>query len=89
MLISTMAYNTKPLARFGRSGISFRLVKQCWSRRSYTSVSNTAHTTLILQGRYMGYMRQLKPKQKMQVRRIKETKGVRAAIEKARMLAAA
>jgi hypothetical protein len=32
----------------------------------------------------MGYMRQLKPRQKTQVRRIKETKGVRVAIARAR-----
>ena len=35
-------------------------------------------------GRYMGYMRQLKPRQKTQVRKIKETQGVRAAIARAR-----
>jgi hypothetical protein len=38
--------------------------------------------------RYMGFMRQLKPRQKAQVRRIKEAKGVRAAIERARGLVA-
>src|SRR5690349_19725344 len=32
------------------------------------------------QGRYMGYMRQLKPRQKAQVRKVREAKGVRAAI---------
>jgi hypothetical protein len=37
----------------------------------------------------MGYMRQLKPRQKAQVRKIKETKGVRAAIERARALSQA
>ena len=31
----------------------------------------------------MGYMRQLKPRQKAQVRKIKETEGVRAAIARA------
>jgi hypothetical protein len=35
----------------------------------------------------MGYMRQLKPRQKAVVRRIKEKKGVRAAIGMARRLA--
>jgi len=34
----------------------------------------------------MGYMRQLKPKQKAMVRNIKGSKGVRAAIAMARML---
>ena len=49
-------------------------------------LSPKARTSLKLQGRYMGYMRQLKPQQKAQVRKIKEAKGVRAAIVKARYL---
>jgi hypothetical protein len=44
---------------------------------------------LKLQGRYIGYVRQLKPKQKAQVRAIRERKGVRAAIARARKLMAA
>lgn len=43
---------------------------------------------MVLQGRYMGYMRQLKPGQKSQVRKIREAKGVRAAIVRAKGLAA-
>ncbi len=39
--------------------------------------------------RYMGYMRQLKPKQKAQVRGIRETKGVKVAIQRARELGVA
>ena len=39
--------------------------------------------------RYMGYMRQLKPKQKAQVRRIREMKGVEVAIQRARKLGVA
>jgi hypothetical protein len=35
----------------------------------------------------MSYMQQLKPRQKALVRKIREAKGVRAAIEKARQLA--
>ncbi len=35
----------------------------------------------------MGYMRQLKPRQKALVRKIKESKGVRAAIATARRMA--
>ena len=37
----------------------------------------------------MGYMRQLKPRQKAQVRKIREIKGVRAAIQRARNFAKA
>ncbi|MGH7229715.1 MAG: hypothetical protein ACREIH_10965 [Nitrospiraceae bacterium] len=50
-------------------------------------LSAKARTSLVLQGRYMGYMRQLKPRQKAQVRRIKEAQGVRVAITTARQLA--
>jgi hypothetical protein len=35
----------------------------------------------------MGFMRQLKPRQKAQVRKLKEVKGVRAAIVRAKVLA--
>ena len=49
--------------------------------------SAKARASLVLQGRYMGYMRQLKPKQKAQVRKVRESMGVRAAISKARSLA--
>jgi hypothetical protein len=35
----------------------------------------------------MGFMRQLKPRQKAQVRKIREAKGVRVAINEARALA--
>ncbi len=56
------------------------------TRRGMT-LSPKARASLVLQGRYMGYMRQLRPRQKAQVRRIKETKGVRAAIQRARKLA--
>jgi len=55
--------------------------------RSRPRLSAKARASLILQGRYMGYMRQLKPRQKAQVRKIKEAKGVRVAIVRARELA--
>jgi len=42
---------------------------------------------LKLQGSYLGYMRQLKPTQKAKVRRIREAKGIRAAIAAAKRLA--
>jgi hypothetical protein len=56
--------------------------------RSPRKLSVKARASLKLQGRYMGYMRQLGPRQKAQVRKIRETKGVRAAIAKAKSLAA-
>ena len=50
-------------------------------------LSPKARASLVLQGRYMGFMRQLKPRQKAQVRKIREAKGVRVAIVRARKLA--
>jgi hypothetical protein len=44
---------------------------------------------LRLQGRYLGYMRQLKPGQKAVVRATKEAKGMIAAIARAKKLAGA
>jgi hypothetical protein len=57
--------------------------------RSRPRLSPKARASLVLQGRYMGHMRQLKPRQKTQVRKLKEAKGVRAAIAKAKVLAQA
>jgi hypothetical protein len=42
---------------------------------------------LKLQGRYMGYMRQLKPAQKLRVKAVKAKRGFEAAIGVARTLA--
>src|SRR5262245_47249549 len=41
---------------------------------------------LKLQGKYMGYMRQLKPTQKAKVKAVKEKRGFEAAIRLARQL---
>lgn len=42
---------------------------------------------LVLQGRYMGYMRNLKPAQKAKVKKIRAAKGIRVAIAAAKRLA--
>lgn len=55
--------------------------------RARPRLSAKGRASLILQGRYMGFMRQLNPRQKTQVRRIRETKGVKPAIVRARELA--
>ena len=52
--------------------------------RSRPRLSAKARASMVLQGRYMGYMRQLKPRQKAQVRKIREANGMRAAIQRAR-----
>ncbi len=43
---------------------------------------------LRLHGKYLGYLRHLKPRQKADVRALRAKKGVRAAIKRARRLAA-
>ncbi len=58
-------------------------------RKRKVRLSAKAHASMVLQGRYMGYMRQLKPRQKAQVRKIREVKGMRVAIAKAMVLARA
>lgn len=58
-------------------------------RNDRRRLSAKARASLVLQGRYMGFMRQLKPRQKAQVRKVKDAKGVRAAITRAKRLARA
>lgn len=50
------------------------------------TLSPARRAALKLQGRYMGYMRKLKPKQKAQVKAVRETKGIRTAIGMARSM---
>ena len=52
-------------------------------------LSARARAAFKLQGRYMGFMRQLKPRQKAQVRKIRAAKGVTAAIARAKGFAEA
>jgi hypothetical protein len=51
-------------------------------------ISAEGRAGLRLHGKYIGHLRHLKPRQKAEVRKIKEAKGVRAAISFARRLAA-
>ena len=50
-------------------------------------ISPARRRALKLQGRYLGYMRQLKLAQKARVKALKAKKGMRAAIAMARKLA--
>jgi hypothetical protein len=50
-------------------------------------LSAARRASLRLQGQYMGHLRALKPRQKVRVRRLRATKGVRAPIVLARRLA--
>lgn len=50
-------------------------------------LSPARRAALKVQGQYMGYLRGLKPRQKTQVKALRLTKGVRAAINFAQKLA--
>jgi len=51
------------------------------------TITPARRAQLKLQGQYMGHMRGLKPTQKKKIKRIKETKGIRAAIAAAKRVA--
>ena len=54
--------------------------------RPRPKLSPRRRAALKLQGRYIGYIRLLKPRQKAQVRALRESKGVGAAIALAKKL---
>lgn len=58
-------------------------------RRRRPRLSAKQRAALKIQGRYMGFMRQLAPKQKAEVRRIREKSGVLVAVKRAERLARA
>lgn len=58
-------------------------------RRRRPRLTAKQRAALKIQGRYMGFMRQLRPKQKAEVRRIREKIGVLAAVKRAEHLARA
>jgi hypothetical protein len=52
-------------------------------------LSPARRKALQLHGQYLGFVRQLKPRAKAQVKALRASKGLKAAIAKARKLAAA
>ena len=68
------AIKSADVAKGGKAGRTLKL-------------SPKRRATLKLQGRYLGYMRQLKPRQKSQVRSVREKKGMQAAVRLAKKLA--
>lgn len=54
--------------------------------RRNRQISPARRAALKLQGQYMGHMRYLKPTQKARVKKIRTTKGIRAAIAAAKKL---
>jgi hypothetical protein len=57
------------------------------SAASPRKLSRKARAALQLQGRYLGFVRQLPPRQRALIRVLREKKGVHAAINRARQLA--
>jgi hypothetical protein len=57
--------------------------------RRKLSLTPTRRRALQLHGRYLGYVRRLSPRAKAQVKALREKKGIRVAIAKAKRLAAA
>jgi len=55
--------------------------------RVRAALSPKQRAALKLQGRYMGFIRQLTPKQKAEIRRIREKSGIETAIKRAMQLA--
>ena len=73
---------------FGRLGPALNSAPSATPRtRRKLRLSPARKAALKLQGQYMGYMRGLKTAQKNKVKRVRETKGIRAAIAAARRLA--
>jgi hypothetical protein len=67
-------------------GLIPALAKESSGKRKLT-LSRERRGALKLQGRYLGYMRQLKPTQKARVKALKAKKGMHAAIAMAKKLA--
>lgn len=60
---------------------------QTTARRPRRKPSAKRLAALKLQGRYMGYVRNLGPRQKARVKGLRESKGIEAAISLAKQLA--
>lgn len=89
VLRRTLRNLDRSLRRLGRMlaiGPTRRASSQGQKVRRRPRLSAKARSALKLQGRYMGFMRQLKAKQKVRVREIRESQDVRAAIIFARRL---
>jgi hypothetical protein len=78
------------LARSAREDKPARVGKQARSlRRRKLHLSPARKMALQLHGRYLGYVRQLKPRAKAEVKALRAKRGIRVAIARAKRLAAA
>jgi hypothetical protein len=76
-MLARLAPALEAAAQNGRPSAPGRKIRLSAPRRA----------ALKLQGRYMGYIRNLKPKEKARVRALRATKGIRPAIALAKRLA--
>jgi hypothetical protein len=74
------------LAKRARTAARRAAASSKGTRRS-RKITPKRRAQLKLQGRYLGYMRQLKPAQKARVKAVKEKSGFGAAIKLARRIA--
>jgi hypothetical protein len=91
--LRTIRRSTRLIARAVTQLASrMRRVERNASRKTTSSatrklrISPKRRAQLKLQGAYMGYMRQLRPKQKARVKAVKEKRGFEAAISVAKGL---
>jgi hypothetical protein len=83
----TLSALDRSLSGLVRSLRSVRASPEEKAPRRRKRLSPERRAALKLQGRYMGYMRQLKPRQKTIVRAVKAKSGTKAAIREALELA--
>jgi hypothetical protein len=91
MLRRSLKAMDRSLRRLGpklRRAVNHRNGARPGPRTWKLKLSPKRRAQLKLQGQYIGYMRNLKPKQKAEVMRLKETKGMEAATRKAKALMA-
>jgi hypothetical protein len=75
----------KSLDRLGPALAAGRATPSAKPRRKLR-LTPARRAALKLQGQYMGYMRMLAPAQKTRVKKVRATKGIRAAIAAAKRL---
>jgi hypothetical protein len=73
--------------RAARRGKARRAARSAASRRRRAPLSPKVRALRRLQGKYMGYVRRLKPAEKARVRSLREKQGMDAAIKLAQSLA--
>ena len=86
----TLSALDRALARFAaRAQVAGAREGGASPRKRKLQLTPARRKALQLHGQYLGYVRQLKPRAKAQIRALRAKKGIRVAIARARRLAAA